>query len=122
MSMRKRQHNMRYRTPLTVVLLLAACGAQQSSQSLQAGLQGVDKASFLACAGPPILDMPDGNRERMSFVTDLRRGAPIGIGLDQQMPQEQCSVDALFVDNKLASANFTGNLTMCDRVFSPCRH
>jgi hypothetical protein len=106
--------------PLIVVVLSTAC-AQQSSQSLQAALQGIDKASFLACSGPPLFESPQGPQDRMSFVTNLARGEAIGIGLDKALTPASCSVDALFVDNRLASANFSGNLTMCDRVFSACR-
>ena len=50
-------------------LLLAAC-AQQPTQDLSVALKGIEKSRFLACSGPPVLELPQGGQDRMSFVTN----------------------------------------------------
>ncbi len=87
---------------------------------LAASLTGIEKSRFLSCSGPPILQLPQGNQDRMSFVTNLRRGSTIGIASPTAVAPEACSVDAVFQDDRLASANFSGNLSMCNLVFGPC--
>ena len=92
----------------------------QAPIDLAASLKGIEQSRFLSCSGPPILQVPQGNQERMSFVTNLKRGSTIGIASPTAIATEACSVDAVFQDDRLASANFSGNLSMCNLVFGPC--
>jgi len=78
------------------------------------------KSQFLACAGPPTLEYSQASQDRMSFVTNLKRGQPIGIGSPSAFPAESCAVDATFERDRLVTSSFAGNLGMCDLVFSPC--
>ena len=110
---------MRFIGTLGMLALLAGC-SQPPPVDLATALKGIDKARFLACSGPPMLEMPEGNLDRMSFVTNLKRGAVIGITGPTAFPVESCSVDAVFENNRLAKANFSGNDTMCQMVFAPC--
>lgn len=100
-------------------VILAGC-SMQPPPDLNAQLKGIDKARFLSCSGPPALEMPQGNQDRMSFVTNLKRGEMIGIMNPAAAPLESCSVDALFENDRLVTATFSGNQGMCDLVFAPC--
>jgi hypothetical protein len=104
---------------LVLTLIVQAC-AQQPPADLSASLKGIEKAKFLACSGPPLLELPQAGQDRMSFVTDLKRGAPIGIASPAALPTESCSVDAVFEQDRLVSSVFSGNLSMCQLVFAPC--
>lgn len=101
------------------IATLAAC-SQPPAPDLAAALKGTDKATFLRCSGPPILATSQGGQDRMSFVTDLSRGEPIGASSPTALPPASCSVDAVFQDDRLVSANFSGSASMCSLVFSPC--
>ena len=102
-----------------LAVALPDCTAQ-APIDLAASLKGIETSKFLSCSGPPILQLPQGNQERMSFVTNLRRGSTIGIASPTAVATEACSVDAVFQDDRLASADFSGNLSMCNLVFGPC--
>jgi hypothetical protein len=104
---------------VVVALVEQAC-AQQPPPDLSATLKGIDKAKFLACSGPPSLELPQAGQDRMSFVTNLRRGSPIGITSPTAPAPESCSVDAVFEHDRLVSSVFSGNLAMCQLVFAPC--
>ena len=69
--------NMTRLLPL-LVLTVAAC-AQQAPADLPTALKGITKAKFLACAGPPMLEYSQSGQDRMSFVTNLKRGQAIGV-------------------------------------------
>jgi hypothetical protein len=105
--------------PFALVLTAAAC-AQQPVADLPTALHGIEKSKFLSCAGPPQLDIAEGGQEHMAFVSNLTRGAPVGLGAAAAMPVQSCSVDAVFADDRLVSATFGGNRAMCDMVFAPC--
>jgi hypothetical protein len=102
---------------LTVALL--GC-TQQSPTDLAASLKGMEKSRFIACAGPPIVEYAEAGQDRMSFVTNLKRGATIGITSPAALPSASCSVDAVFQNNRLVSSSFSGDQGMCNLVFSPC--
>jgi hypothetical protein len=102
-----------------LAVTLSEC-TPQAPTDLAAALKGIEKSRFLSCSGPPILQLPQGNQDRMSFVTNLKRGSTIGIASPTAIAPEACSVDAVFQDDRLASANFSGNLAMCNLVFGPC--
>ena len=105
--------------PVVAMVLLVAC-ARQPQVDLSTKLKGITKAQFLACSGPPILEMPQPGQDRMSFVTNLRRGAVIGVTGPTAAPVESCSVDAVFEQDRLVTASFGGSDTMCQMVFTPC--
>jgi hypothetical protein len=109
--------NLRYLAMIS--LMLAAC-TQQPTQNLGVALKGIEKSRFVACAGPPVLELPQGGQDRMSFVTNLKRGDAIGASGPNAFAPASCSVDAIFENSRLVSANFSGNLSMCQLVFSPC--
>ena len=94
--------------------------ANQPQIDLSVRLKGIDQARFLACSGPPMLEIPQGEQVRMTFVTNLQRGASVGILGPTAVPTESCSVNAVFENNRLASSAFSGNLPMCQLVFAPC--
>ena len=104
---------------LALVFALAAC-AQPATPDLGVALKGIEQSRFLACSGPPVLEYPQGSQDRMSFVTNLRRGEWMGVVGPTALPPASCSVDALFENSHLVTANFSGDLTMCQLVFSPC--
>jgi len=104
---------------LALAFIMAAC-AQQATPDLAVALKGIEKSRFLACSGPPLLEMPQGSQDHMSFVTNLKRGEAIGISSPTANPTASCSVDALFENSRLVSAKFSGNQSMCNLVFSPC--
>ncbi len=104
---------------VTISLMLAAC-TQQPTQDLGVALKGIEKSRFLACSGPPVLELPEGGQDRMSFVTNLKRGEAIGIMSPSALAPASCSVDAVFENSRLVSANFSGDQSMCQLVFSPC--
>jgi hypothetical protein len=106
-----------------LVLLSAAAMASCSTQppvDLSKSVQGMSKAQFIACAGPPSLEFSQGGQDHMAFVTNLKRGQPIGITSPIAAPVESCSVNAIFEQDRLVSSNFSGDLGMCNLVFSPC--
>jgi hypothetical protein len=72
------------------------------------------------CSGPPILEVSEAGQDRMSFVTNLKRGQPIGIGGAAALPAESCSADAVFEGGRLAGLSLAGNQGMCELVFAPC--
>jgi hypothetical protein len=104
---------------VVTTLLLAAC-AQQPAQDLSVALKGIEKSRFLACSGPPVLELPQGGQDRMSFVTNLKQGDAIGVLGPSALAPASCSVDTVFENSRLISANFSGDQSMCQRVFSPC--
>ncbi len=108
------------RYSLALVLALAAC-AQPAAPDLGVALKGIEQSRFLACSGPPILEYPQGGQDCMSFVTNLKRGESMGVVGPTALPPASCSVDALFENSRLVSANFSGDLTMCQLVFAPCQ-
>ena len=109
----------RYLFACLVAMVLADC-SQQPPPDLSASLKGIDKAKFLSCSGPPLLDYPTAGHERLSFVTDLRRGSNIGLAGPGAATPASCSVDTVFQDNRLVTANFSGDQSMCTMVFAPC--
>jgi hypothetical protein len=102
------------------VTVIAVGCSRQPPPDLATALKGIDKTKFLSCSGPPLLDYPTSGQERMSFVTDLRRGAAIGVASPGALSPESCNVDTLFQDERLVSANFSGNISLCNMVFAPC--
>jgi hypothetical protein len=104
---------------VAVVLGLGAC-TQQPQADLGVALKGIDQARFLACSGPPSLEQPSSGQDRMWFVTNLKRGAAIGLLSPTAPAAESCSVAAVFENSRLASATFSGNQSMCQVVFAPC--
>ena len=107
-------------TLLAAGISLLSC-SQQPVPNLAAQLKGIDQSRFLGCSGPPFLQYPQGGSQvEMSFVTNLKRGQAIGIASPTAFAPEDCSVDAIFTDQRLVQAKFSGNLSMCDLVFSPC--
>lgn len=108
------------RTASAAALLILVGCAQQSPQDLSAMLRGITKSQFLACSGPPILELPGQGQDRMSFVSNLQRGAPIGISGPAAFPVESCSVEAVFQQDRLVSSSFSGSDSMCQMVFAPC--
>ena len=111
MSMRDRS--------LALILTLAAC-AQPATSDLGVALKGIEQSRFLACSGPPTLEYPQGGQDRMAFVTNLQRGESMGIAGPTAFAPASCSVDALFQNSRLVTANFSGDQTMCQLVFAPC--
>ena len=105
--------------PLALVLTLAAC-AQPATPDLGVALKGIEQSRFLACSGPPTLECPQGGQDRMAFVTNLQRGESMGIAGPTAFAPASCSVDALFENSHLVTANFSGDQTMCQLVFAPC--
>jgi hypothetical protein len=106
-------------TLVAVVLILGSC-TQQPQADLGVALKGIDQARFLSCSGPPSLEEPSGGQDRMWFVTNLKRGAAIGLLSPTSPAPESCSVAAVFENSHLASATFSGNQSMCQVVFAPC--
>jgi hypothetical protein len=104
---------------LLIALAVQAC-TQQPPADLSVALKGIEKAKFLACSGPPSLEYAQASQDRMSFVTNLQRGQPVGIASPTALPPESCSVDAVFEHDRLTSSAFSGNLSMCQLVFAPC--
>jgi hypothetical protein len=98
---------------------LATC-APAPQADLGTALSGIEKSRFLACSGPPSLEMPQGNEDRMWFVTNLKRGSTIGVLAPTASPSESCSVAAVFENSHLTRATFAGNQSMCQVVFAPC--
>lgn len=105
--------------PVALALALGMC-APQSQVDLGSALSGIEQSRFLACSGPPSMEIPQGSQDRMWFVTNLKRGAAIGILGPTAAPVESCSVAAVFENSRLASATFSGNQAMCQQVFAPC--
>jgi hypothetical protein len=104
---------------LALTLEVAAC-AQQATSEFGVALEGIEKSRFLACSGPPILELPQGGQDRMSFVTNLQRGATIGVLSPMALATASCSVDTVFENSRLVSANISGDQSMCQLVFAPC--
>jgi hypothetical protein len=99
---------------------LAATCSQQPPVDLATSLKGIDKARFLTCSGPPLLETSEGGQDRMMFLSNLKRGQAIGIGSPADGPDASCSVNAVFQNDRLVSSDFSGNPSMCTLVFSPC--
>jgi hypothetical protein len=104
----------------TVISLALTTCAPQPTADLGAALKGIEQSRFLACSGPPILELPQGSQVRMSFVTNLKRGDVIGVTSPAALAPASCSVDAVFEGSRLTSASFSGDQSMCQLVFSPC--
>ena len=104
---------------IAIALVLMGC-AQQPAPNLGVALKGIEKSRFLACSGPPLLELPQGGQDRMSFVTNLKRGEAIGVASPTDLAPASCSVDAVFENSRLVSADFSGDQSMCQLVFSPC--
>ena len=111
--------NIRLRVAAGAALAIASC-TQQPTPDLSASLKGIDKQRFLSCSGPPAVEFPQGGQDRMSFLTDLRRGSMIGVTNPAAAPTDACSVDAVFENDRLVSSSFSGNQGMCTMVFAPC--
>lgn len=111
---------MRIRYPSIVVMMSLAGCAQQPAADLGNALKGIDQSRFLACSGPPTLEQASGSQNNMWFVTNLRRGAAIGLLSPTAPAPESCSVAAVFENSRLVSATFSGNQSMCQVVFGPC--
>jgi len=106
-------------TALLAAAAVASCSVQPPVD-LSKSVQGMSKAQFIACAGPPSLEFSQGGQDHMAFVTNLRRGQPIGITSPTAAPVESCSVNTIFEQDRLVSSSFSGDLGMCNLVFSPC--
>ena len=104
------------------LLATAAVGSctSQPPVDLSKSVQGMSKAQFIACAGPPSLEFSQGVQNHMSFVTNLQRGQAIGNTSPTAAPVESCSVNTIFEQDRLVSSSFSGDLGMCNLVFSPC--
>ena len=105
--------------PIIAALALMTC-SQQPHVDLNAALLGIEKSRFLACSGPPSLEIPQGNQDRMWFVSNLSRGQTIGAISPSADATDSCSVAAVFENSRLTGATFSGNDSMCQVVFAPC--
>ncbi len=105
-----------------VLLCVATCAdcSQPAPANLAASLKGIEKARFLSCSGPPLLETSNAGQDHMSFVTNLRRGEAIGVTSPTAFPVASCSVDAVFQNDRLVSSTFSGDTAMCSMVFGPC--
>jgi hypothetical protein len=103
---------------LILALALVGC-SQPATRNLGVALIGIDKSRFLACSGPPALESYQGGQDRMSFMTNLKRGQQIGIQSPTLGPAS-CSVSAVFENSRLVRADFSGDMEMCQFVFDPC--
>jgi hypothetical protein len=99
-------------------LVLVSCTAG-SSVNPASGLIGISKAAFLRCSGPPQLSETQGNRERMTFLTNGAGGAGL-VGPAAAPVMGACSGNAVFQNGRLQSVTFGGNETICVDVFGPC--
>ena len=106
-------------TAVAALLMVAGC-TQQAPVDLSARLKGIAKSRFLGCSGPPSLEFVQQGQDRMSFVSNLKRGQAIGIAGPTAFPEESCLVDAVFEQDRLVTSSFSGNQSMCDWVFTPC--
>jgi len=104
---------------VAALLMVAGC-TQQAPMDLSASLKGISKSQFLGCSGPASLEYVQQGQDRMSFVSNLKRGQAIGIAGPTAFPAESCLVDAVFEQDRLVSSSFSGNQSMCEWVFSPC--
>jgi hypothetical protein len=111
--------NCRIGLALLMVAAIGSCSSQPLVD-LSKSVQGMSKAQFIACAGPPSLEFLQGGQDHMAFVTNLRRGQPIGVTSPIAAPVESCSVNTIFEQDRLVSSSFSGDLGMCNLVFSPC--
>lgn len=103
------------------LLLATLCGCTQpASVDLASSMKGIEESKFLSCSGPPSLEYSEAGQDRMSFLTNLKRGNAIGIVSPMAMPEASCSVDAVFQNGRLVNATFSGDQAMCGLVFSPC--
>lgn len=105
---------------LALLVALQACAASQPAVDLSQALRGIDEARFLACSGPPVVQLPQAGQVHMSFVTNLKRGQQMGLAGPTAFPEQSCLVDAVFEQHRLASSTFSGNPAMCNLVFAPC--
>ena len=103
---------------LLVTAVVGSC-TSQPPVDLSKSVQGMSKAQFIACAGPPSLEFSQGVQNHMSFVTNLQRGQAIG-NTSPPAPVESYSVNTIFEQDRLVSSSFSGDLGMCNLVFSPC--
>lgn len=99
-----------------LVLGLAAC-ATQSAASLAAGLQGITRAEFITCSGPPILSYSSAGQEHLAFLAN--RAPPGTIGANALLPAA-CSGNAVFENGKLVAVEFSGSPALCNQLFVPC--
>jgi hypothetical protein len=109
-----------FRTAVSLAALTLMTCARQPQADLNTALSGVEKSRFLTCSGPPSLETAESGQDRMWFVTNLKRGAMIGMMNPAADPVESCSVAATFQNSRLVNASFSGNQTMCQLVFAPC--
>jgi len=116
--MMRRRHVLPGACALLVVLVVAC--SQQPAVDLATSLKGIDKARFLTCSGPPLLETSEGGQDRMMFLSNLKRGQAIGLGSPAEGPDVSCSVNAVFQNDRLVSSSFSGNPSMCTLVFGPC--
>jgi hypothetical protein len=103
-----------------VLAALTVTCTQQPVADLAASLKGIDKARFLTCSGPPLLETSESGQDRMMFLSNLKRGQAIGVGSAADGPDVSCSVDAVFQNDRLIRSDFSGNPSMCTLVFSAC--
>jgi hypothetical protein len=108
------------RTALIASLFALVTCTPKPQLDLGSALSGIEESRFLACSGPPLLEVPQGNQNRMWFVTNLKRGESIGTLGPTAAPVESCSVAAIFGSSRLVRATFSGNQSMCQLVFAPC--
>lgn len=104
---------------VAIALILQGC-AQPAPVDLPTALKGIEKSKFLACSGPPTLEMQQAGQDQMSFVTNLQRGQVTGLASPAAAAPDACSVNAAFEHDHLVSSQFSGNLPMCQLVFNPC--
>ena len=112
--------NARLVTGVFMALLMVIGCTQGVPVDLSARLKGISKSQFLGCSGPASLEYAQQGQDRMSFVTNLKRGQAIGIAGPTAFPAESCLVDAVFEQDRLVSSSFSGNQAMCEWVFAPC--
>ena len=89
---------------LALVFALTSC-APPATPDLGVALKGIEQSRFLACSGPPVLEYPQGSQERMSFVTNLRRGETTGIVGPTALPPASCLMNALCKNSRLVDAS-----------------
>ena len=103
-----------------LLLTVQACSASQPAVDLSQAVRGIDEAQFLACSGPPVVELPQAGQVHMSFVTNLKRGEQMGVVGPAAFPERSCLVDAVFEQRRLIASTFSGNSAMCSLVFAPC--
>jgi hypothetical protein len=78
---------------------------QPAAPDLDVALKGIEQTRFPVCSGPPILGYAQGRQDRMSFVTNLRRGETTGIVGPTALPPASCLMNALCKNSRLVDAS-----------------